>query len=142
MSVAESVEPEEHCLKALVVEDEKDMETLISYHLNKEGIQTTPAKDGEHGLNLALKRDFDIIVLDLMLPMVSGMEICRQLKLRNRLEQTPILLVTAVSESIVENLLSRLEVAEVVFKPFKPEEFMKKVRKIMGRSREEQPPNP
>ena len=118
-------------LKALVVEDESDMITLISYHLNKAGIQATPAKDGEHGLDLAMKREWDIIILDLMLPMVSGIEICRQLRLRHKAHCPPIMLVTAVSENIVDGILNRLDVADVVFKPFKPEQFMKKVMSLV-----------
>ena len=121
---------QEDGLKALVVEDESDMITLISYHLNKAGIQTTAAKDGEHGLKLALQRSFDLIILDLMLPLVSGIEICRQLKLRHKEQSPPVILVTAVSENIVEGLLARLDVADVVFKPFRPEAFMEKVKRL------------
>jgi two-component system alkaline phosphatase synthesis response regulator PhoP len=109
--------------RVLVVEDEQDMSTLIAYHLEKSGFRAVTAQDGELGMTLALNSKFDLIVLDLMLPSMSGIEIFRQLQLRVR-PCPPVVLVTAVSPTVLELLREDLRSADIVSKPFKPQDLI------------------
>lgn len=118
--------------KALVVEDERDLTTLIAYHLERHGIKTTTAADGEIGLMLATRNQFDIIILDLMLPSVSGLEISRQLHARKN-PAPPVIIVTAVSPEIVATIREKLCAEEIIFKPFKPQELVNCVTNLIRR---------
>lgn len=119
--------------KALLVEDERDLTTLIAYHLERHGIKTTTAADGEIGLMLATRNQFDIIILDLMLPSVSGLEISRQLHAR-KASVPPVVILTAVSPEIVASIREKLCAEEVIFKPFKPQELVNCVASLIRRS--------
>lgn len=119
--------------KALVVEDERDLTTLIAYHLERHGIKTTTASDGEIGLMLATRNQFDIIILDLMLPSLSGLEISRQLHAR-KLPTPPVIILTAVSPEIVATIRERLCAEEIIFKPFKPQELVNCVTALIRRA--------
>lgn len=110
---------------ALLVEDERDLNTLITYHLERNGIKTTSAVDGEIGLMLATRNSYDIIILDLMLPSVSGLEISRLLQARQ--PTPPIIIVTAVSPEIVRSITDKLHATHIVYKPFKPQELINSV---------------
>jgi len=121
--------------RALVVEDERDLTTLIAYHLERHGIKTTTAADGEIGLMLATRNEFDIIILDLMLPSVSGLEISRQLHARKK-PTPPVIIVTAVSPEIVATIREKLFAEEVIFKPFKPQELVNCVISLIRRQQE------
>jgi len=119
--------------RALVVEDERDLTTLIAYHLERHGIKTTTAADGEIGLMLATRNQFDIIILDLMLPSLSGLEISRQLHARGN-PAPPVIILTAVSPEIVASIRERLCAEEVIFKPFKPQELVNCVTNLIRRT--------
>lgn len=121
--------------KALVVEDERDLTTLIAYHLERHGIRTTTAADGEIGLMLATRNEFDVIILDLMLPSVSGLEISRQIHARKQ-PAPPIVIVTAVSPEIVATIREKLFAEEVIFKPFKPQDLVNCVTTLIRRQQE------
>ena len=82
----------------LVVEDEDALSTLLSYNLEKEGYKVTVATDGEEGLMLVDERLPDLIVLDWMLPKVSGIEVCRRLRTRAETRNVPIIMLTARGE--------------------------------------------
>jgi two-component system, OmpR family, alkaline phosphatase synthesis response regulator PhoP len=121
--------------KALVVEDERDLTTLIAYHLERHGIKTTTAADGEIGLMLATRNEFDVIILDLMLPSVSGLEISRQIHARKH-PAPPVVIVTAVSPEIVATIREKLFAEEVIFKPFKPQDLVNCVTTLIRRQQE------
>ena len=116
--------------RALVVEDERDMNTLITYHLEKNGIHTIGAMDGEIGLLLAMRNHFDVVILDLMLPSMSGLEVCRQIRARCR-PLPPVIIITAVSTEVVRSLGDKLQAVEVLHKPFKPAELVQLVRNLL-----------
>jgi two-component system alkaline phosphatase synthesis response regulator PhoP len=117
--------------KALLVEDERDLTTLIAYHLERQGIKTTAAADGEIGLLLATRNHFDVIILDLMLPSVSGLEISRQLHARQT-QVPPVIVLTAVSPEIVATIREKLFAEAVIFKPFKPQDLVNCVIRLIN----------
>lgn len=119
--------------RALVVEDERDLTTLIAYHLERHGIKTTTAADGEIGLMLATRNQFDVIILDLMLPSLSGLEISRQLQARQN-PMPPVIILTAVSPEIVATIREKLCAEEIIFKPFRPQELVTCVMTLIRRA--------
>ncbi len=79
----------------LIVDDEPDLVELVSYNLKKEGFQVATAPDGGVALEKARKKDYDLIILDLMLPGIQGIELCRILRNDPKTERVPIIMLTA-----------------------------------------------
>lgn len=119
--------------KILVVEDELDIRELILFHLQKNGYQTLDAGNGEKGLKLAQEEEPDLILLDLMLPGLSGMEICR--RLREEGIETPILMLTAKSEE--EDIVLGLErgADDYMTKPFSHKILLGRIKALLRRSK-------
>lgn len=120
--------------KILVVEDEEDIRTLVRYNLEAEGFAVVDASDGERGLNLAAKERPALIVLDLMLPGLSGLEVCRLLRTREETAQVPILILTARAAEVDKILGLEMGADDYVTKPFSPREFVARVKAIIRRS--------
>lgn len=118
----------------LVVEDEADLATLLSYNLEKEGFRVATARDGEEGLLQARDLAPDLILLDWMLPLMSGIEVCRQLRRLPATKATPIIMLTARGEEAdrVRGLDSGAD--DYVAKPFSPGELMARVRAVLRRA--------
>lgn len=117
--------------RILVVDDEDRIRRLLTMYLEKEGYLITEAEDGETALNLALEEDFDLILLDLMLPGIDGIEVC--IKLRQQ-KATPVIMLTAKGEET--NRVQGFEVGadDYVVKPFSPREVIYRVKAILRRS--------
>ncbi len=118
----------------LVVEDEEDIRTLVRYNLEAEGFAVVDASDGERGLNLAAKERPALIVLDLMLPGLSGLEVCRLLRTREETAQVPILILTARAAEVDKVVGLEMGADDYVTKPFSPREFVARVKAIIRRS--------
>lgn len=131
--------PEADAVRALVVEDERDMNTLIAYHLEKHGIHTTTALDGEIGMILAIREHFDVIILDLMLPSMSGVEVLRQVNARCD-SPPPVIILTAVSSEIVNSIHDLHQAKNIVYKPFKPQALVNIVLCALRDARRERVP--
>lgn len=115
----------------LIVEDEKDIADLISLHLEDAGFSVTHTSDGVSGLSLALTRDWDLILLDLSLPRVDGIEICQRVRQCN--PEIPIVLVTA--RTTEQERISGLNAGadDYISKPFSVLELVARVRAIFRR---------
>ena len=87
----------EHSARILLVDDEQSIQTLLSYPLRKEGYDVVQATDGRQALDRFDEQPFDLVVLDLMLPRIDGLEVCRRLRSRS---SVPIIMLTAKSEEI------------------------------------------
>src|SRR5689334_20286740 len=118
-------------LRILVIEDEKDLVRLLKYNLEKEGYAALTATDGETGLALARKERPDLIVLDLMLPKMDGMEVCRSLRKES---QIPIVMLTAKKEEIDRILGLELGADDYVVKPFSVRELLARIKTILRRT--------
>lgn len=116
--------------KVLIVEDEESIAELEKDYLELSGFEVTVAKDGESGLNLALSQNFNMIILDLMLPGVDGFEICRQVREQ---KNTPIIIVSARKEDIDKIRGLGLGADDYMTKPFSPSELVARVKAHLSR---------
>jgi two-component system phosphate regulon response regulator PhoB len=119
----------------LVIEDEAALVELIRYNLEKEGFRVTAANDGEEALALLKEGKPDLLVLDWMLPHVSGIEICRQIRRKTELRDLPVIMLTARGEEA--DRIRGLEVGadDYIIKPFSPSELVARIRAVLRRAR-------
>lgn len=121
-----------HMKKVLIIEDDANLVELLSIHLSDLGCQLHIARDGQEGLARALQTNLDLIVLDLMLPGIDGLEICRQVRMAKR--DTLIIMLTARSEEIDRVLGLELGADDYLTKPFSVREFIARVKGLFRRS--------
>jgi two-component system phosphate regulon response regulator PhoB len=119
----------------LVVEDEAPLVTLLRYNLEGAGFEVTDAADGEEALISIAERKPDLILLDWMLPLVSGLEVCRQIRRKPETRDIPIIMLTARGEE--EDRIRGLDngADDYITKPFSPSELLARVRAILRRTR-------
>jgi two-component system phosphate regulon response regulator PhoB len=119
----------------LVVEDEPALLALLRYNLESEGYRVLEAKNGEEGLTLIRETKPDLVLLDWMLPFLSGIEVCRQMRRLPDLKSIAVIMLTAKSEEA--DKLRGLEVGadDYVVKPFSPSELMARVKAVLRRAR-------
>ncbi len=117
--------------RILVVDDEERIRRLLKMYLEKEGYMIEEAEDGETALRLATVSDFDLILLDVMLPGIDGIEVCSRLR---QVKATPVIMLTAKGEEM--NRVQGFEVGadDYVVKPFSPREVIYRVKAILRRS--------
>jgi two-component system phosphate regulon response regulator PhoB len=120
--------------RVLVVEDESDLVTLLRYNLEKEGFEVTATGDGEEALLLVDERAPDIILLDWMVPMVSGIEVCRRLRRNPATRDVPIIMLTARGEEgdRVRGLNAGAD--DYIIKPFSPGEVIARIHAVLRRA--------
>src|SRR5437879_7100138 len=117
----------------LIIEDETDVADLLSLNLRKAGFRTSTAADGASGLQRARDDRPDFIILDLMLPRMSGLEVCKILKSDTATSHTPILMLTARAEEIDRIVGLEFGADDYVTKPFSPREIVLRIRAIFRR---------
>lgn len=125
--------------KILVIEDDDDIQELITYNLVREGYLVSSTTSGEAGLEAARRSAPDLVLLDLMLPGIDGLEVCRMLRADHRTAAVPIVMLTAKGEET--DVVTGLEVGadDYITKPFSPREVVARVRTILRRDRGAQP---
>src|SRR6202034_4129671 len=115
----------DHSARILLVDDEQSLQTLLSYPLRKEGYDVVQATDGREALERFDEQVFDLVVLDLMLPRLDGLEVCRQLRTRS---SVPIIMLTAKSEEIDKVVGLELGADDYITKPFSLREFSSRIK--------------
>jgi phosphate regulon transcriptional regulator PhoB len=120
----------------LVVEDERDIRELICHHLKKEGFRPLATADGETAYAEVQKRLPDAILLDLMLPGMQGLELCRILRGKDRSARVPILILTAKEEEIDKLVGFEMGADDYITKPFSPRELIARLRAVLRRAGE------
>nr|MBN2278133.1 response regulator transcription factor [candidate division Zixibacteria bacterium] len=123
--------------KILVVEDEEDIQELVRYNLEREGYQIAGALSGEEGMKAVKAAPPDLIVLDLMLPGIDGLEICKLLKNNPKAEHIPIVMLTAKGEEA--DIVAGLELGadDYITKPFSPRVLVARIRAVLRRKARE-----
>jgi two-component system phosphate regulon response regulator PhoB len=120
--------------RILVIDDELDLIELVRYNLEKEGFTVQGAQDGESGLAQAIRELPDLIVVDLMLPGVDGLDVCRSLRFDKRTARIPIIMLTAKSEESDRILGLELGADDYVTKPFSPRELVARIKAVLRRT--------
>jgi len=140
MNSSEKYEPKRH---VLVVEDEEDIVRLITFHLEKEGYRVTGTGSGREALELAYENPPDLVVLDIMLPEMDGLEVCRRLRTGKKTAKIPILILSAKKEELDRVLGLELGADDYMVKPFSVRELVARVRAMFRRfDREEDEDTP
>jgi phosphate regulon transcriptional regulator PhoB len=127
--------------RVLVIDDEKDLIELVSYNLEKEGFRVLSARDGESGMAAALSELPDIIIIDLMLPGVDGLEVCRFLRTDHRTARIPLIMLTAKSAESDRIVGLELGADDYVTKPFSPRELTARIKAVLRRTAIPQEPS-
>lgn len=123
--------------KVLLIEDDINIVELLTIHLNDLGCEVVPVANGQHGLARAREGSFDLIILDIMLPGLNGMEICRRVRQTDR--HTPILILSAKSEEIDKVVGLETGADDYLTKPFSVREFIARVKVIFRRKEDSTP---
>ena len=118
----------------LIVEDDRDILELIVWHLKAEGYRVIAADDGAKGYELAGREKPDLIILDLMLPSMDGLEICKRLKRSEPFEHVPVIMLTAKGEEVDRIVGFELGADDYMVKPFSPRELLLRIRAILRRA--------
>ena len=120
----------------LIVEDEKDIVKMLDYNLKKEGYKTLVAHDGEDAIDAANTKQPDLILLDLMLPGMDGLEVCKTLKGESKTALIPIIMLTAKSQESDKIVGLELGADDYVTKPFSPRELIARIKAVLRRMKE------
>jgi two-component system, OmpR family, alkaline phosphatase synthesis response regulator PhoP len=122
--------------KILIVEDEKDIVKMLDYNLKKEGFKTFLAYNGEDGLDAARKENPDLILLDLMLPEMDGLDVCKAIKNEVKTSRIPIIILTAKAQETDKIVGLELGADDYVTKPFSPKELIARIKAVLRRTKE------
>ncbi len=117
--------------RILLVDDEQSVQTLLAYPLRKDGYEVVSALDGREALDRFAEQRFDLVVLDIMLPKLDGIEVCRRLRGRS---QVPIIMLTAKDDEIDKVLGLEMGADDYITKPFSVREFRSRVKAALRRS--------
>lgn len=128
--------------KILIVEDEPDIRKLVNYNLAQERFKVLEAEDGEQGLKIVQRDKPDLVILDLMLPGLSGMELCKILRERSETERLPVLMLTAKAGEADRVVGLEMGADDYLTKPFSPRELVARVRAILRRMENLKPAEP
>lgn len=120
--------------RILIIEDDKDIVELVRYNLAGEGFQVSAAQDGSTGLAAVKKNPPDLLLLDLMLPKLSGLEICKEIRRDAALNRLPILMLTARGDEADRVVGLEMGADDYVTKPFSPRELVARVRALLRRA--------
>src|SRR3990172_674803 len=120
--------------QVLIVEDDKDIVDLVRYNLEKEGFRVVAAGDGVTGLAQIRKSPPDLLLLDLMLPKLSGLEICKEVRRDQTLNRLPVLMLTARGDEADRVVGLELGADDYVTKPFSPRELVARVKALLRRA--------
>jgi two-component system phosphate regulon response regulator PhoB len=123
--------------RVLIVDDDPDIQRLVSYNISQSGFLVTTASSGRTALEAVHRHPPDLIILDLMLPDIDGMEVCRALRQREDSRRIPIIMLTARSEEIDRVVGFELGADDYVMKPFSPRELVLRIKSIFRRVRED-----
>src|SRR5215218_5711913 len=117
--------------RILLVDDEQPIQTLLSFPLQRDGYDVVQASDGREALNRFAEQTFDLVVLDVMMPRMDGLEVCRRLRSRSAV---PIIMLTAKSEEIDKVVGLEIGADDYITKPFSMREFRSRVKAALRRS--------
>ena len=117
--------------RVLIIEDEKDLRQLLRYHLEKENYDVLAAESGEEGIELARSREPDTVLLDLLLPKIDGLEVCRLLKSFKETRHIPVMMLTAKSSEVDQVVGLEMGAADYMTKPFSIKVLLARLKNLI-----------
>lgn len=120
----------------LIIEDDRDIVRMLEYNLKRESFRTLSARDGETGLMMAKSEMPDLVLLDLMLPGIDGLEVCRAMKADRKMARIPVIMLTAKGQESDKIVGLELGADDYMTKPFSPKELIARVKAVLRRSKE------
>ena len=126
--------------KLLIIEDDRSLAGVVEYNFSNAGYEVFCAHDGQDGINQARNKRPDVILLDLMIPVVDGVEVCRRLRAESATRETPIIMVTAKSEETDQLIGFSVGADDYVIKPFSIRVLLEKVKTLLRRHTRSQGP--
>jgi len=139
-AVSDRVVPES--IHILIAEDDRDIAQLIAHYVRKAGWLPHIASSGDEALAYAAREPVDLVVLDIMLPGMSGLEICRSVRANRATARVPIIMVTARSDEADRIVGLDVGADDYLAKPFSPNELLARIRALLRRSRPDEPEDP
>ncbi len=121
--------------RVLVVEDDKQIAKLLKYNLEKAGYECSVSHKGEDALAIVQKQPVDLVILDIMLPGIDGLEVCKRIKSDEKLGAIPVVMLTAKGEEIDRVLGFELGADDYVVKPFSPRELILRIKAVLKRGK-------
>jgi phosphate regulon transcriptional regulator PhoB len=121
--------------RIIVIDDEADIRELVTYNLKKEGFSVDTSPDGETGLSKIRKHLYDLVILDLMLPGIQGLELCKILRNDPKTSNIPIIMLTAKGEEVDKILGLEMGADDYITKPFSPRELIARVKAVLRRTK-------
>lgn len=125
--------------KLLIIEDERSLQEVLTYSLEKEGFEVIVASDGQDGLRRVHADQPDLVILDLMLPVIDGLEVCRQIRSNAKTRDVRILMLTARSEEVDEIVGFNMGADDYVTKPFKIKPLIHRIKALLRRTADSEP---
>ncbi|MBU0633645.1 MAG: response regulator [Candidatus Omnitrophica bacterium] len=125
--------------KILIVDDEPDILRAVIFRLKKAGYFVIEARDGKTGLETAQRERPDLILLDVQLPLIDGLEACKQLKALADFQNTPIMFFSASTDALIEEEIKKIGGCGYLRKPFEAQELLLKVEQLLKQEREKIP---
>jgi len=122
----------------LIIDDEKDLIELVRYNLEKEGFDVIAATDGQAGLEVVKKHRPDLVMLDLMMPGLDGLQVCQRLRADPRMGRVPVIMLTAKATEADRVVGLELGADDYITKPFSPREVVARVKAVLRRSSPQQ----
>jgi DNA-binding response OmpR family regulator len=120
---------------ALLIDDDARLGALVTEYLGKHEIDVTVAGDGERGLDALRARRFDVVLLDIMLPGIDGLEVCRRIRAAPELAAVPVIMLTARGDDVDKIVGLEVGADDYLAKPFNPRELLARIRAVMRRGR-------
>ena len=120
--------------KLLIIEDDRSLASVLEYNFEAAGYQVFCAHDGQDGINQARSKQPDVILLDLMIPVIDGIEVCRQLRSESQTRETPIMMLTAKSEETDQLIGFSVGADDYVVKPFSVRVLLERVKSLCRRN--------
>jgi len=121
--------------KILIVEDDKNISKLIRYNLEKSGFQCTVSITGEEALEILDHESIDLVILDIMLPKMDGLSVCREIRQSERLKHLPVIMLTAKGEEVDRVVGLELGADDYMVKPFSPRELILRIKAVLKRKK-------
>lgn len=117
----------------LIVEDEEDVSEILSFSLRREGFRVLTASEAAEGLTVARSEHPDVVLLDVMMPGITGWEMLERMKAEERTREIPVIMVTVLEEASAVGRAAEHDAAGYIRKPFKPEEVVRTIRSVLDR---------